>query len=317
MAKLPVGGLTKNQLTQLKLLIKTNKNLFAKDLSELGRTNIVKHTVDTGKFRPIKQRPYRCSPDEHKRIADEVHEMHKKGIIRESNSPWSSPVVIVPKKDGSRRFCVDYRKLNEITEKDSYPLPRIDELLDNLGNAKWFSSIDLASGYWQVEMDKRDRSKTAFICREGLFEFNIMPFGLTNAPATFQRLMDSVLRGILRKYALVYLDDIIIFSQTWEEHLHHLREIFQRLRNANLRMKFKKCRFATDELEYLGYIVSREGLKVDPKKIEKVLNWPTPKTLTELRGFLGLVNYYRIFIKRCAVIARPLNHLLRKGRYRK
>jgi hypothetical protein len=260
----------------------------------------------------LKQRAYSVSKAEADLIKKEVDEMLKQGIIRYSNSPWASPVVIVPKKDGTRRFCVDYRRINKITEKDSYPIPRINDLLDNLGGMKWFTSIDLASGYWQVMMDKDDRKKTAFVCREGLYEFNIMPFGLTNAPATFQRLMDNVLFGIRWKFTMVYLDDIIIFSKSWEEHIRHINIVIQRLRKAGLKMKFKKCKFATNELEYLGYIVTRQGLKADPKKIEKIIKWPTPTNTRELRGFIGLASYYRRFVKRFSVIANPLNHLLKK-----
>jgi len=235
------------------------------------------------------------------------------GFIRESNSEYASGVVVVEKKGGELRFCVDYRDLNKKTKKDSYPLPRIDDILETLQGSQWFSSLDLASGYWQVEMKPEDIPKTAFITHHGLFEFTVMPFGLTNAPGTFQRLMDKVLRDELWKSVVVYLDDVNIFSKTWEEHLKHLENVFERIKKAGLKLSPKKCQFGNSELKFLGHIVGQDGIKMDPAKIEKVQNFPKPVNVTQVRSFLGLCNYYRKFVKGFARRASPLTELLRKG----
>ncbi|GBN75169.1 Retrovirus-related Pol polyprotein from transposon 297 [Araneus ventricosus] len=216
------------------------------------------------------------------------------GIIEESSGPWASHIVLVKKKDGSRRFCVDYRKLNEITIKDSYPLPRIDDTLDALNGSQWFSTLDLKSGYWQVEIQLEDKEKTAFTTGQGLWQFKVMPFGLCNAPATFERLMETVLRGLTSEAYLVYLDDIIIVGRTFQEHLNNIRKVFQRLQKANLKLSPKKCRFFRKEV-YLGHIISADGVKTDLEKTKAVVDWPRPETVHDLRSFLGLCTYYRRF----------------------
>ena len=233
-------------------------------------------------------------------------------LIRPSSSPWTSPVVLVRKKNGKLRFCVDYRKLNGITKKDAYPLPRIDDMLNTLKGSKWFSTLDLASGYWQVAMHPRDREKTAFVTRYGIYEFNVMPFGLCNAPATFQRLMDRVYQDIAWKFVVVYLDDTIIYSKSFDEHLEHLRETFIRIRQAGLKLNLEKCNFWMQSLPFLGHIVTSIGIAPDPQKIEAVQKIQPPKTVTQLRSFLGLVGYYRQFIRDFSKIAQPLNQLLCK-----
>ena len=199
---------------------------------------------------------------------------------------------MVPKKDGSTRFCIDYRKLNAVTKKDCHPLPRIDDLLDSFQGSMCFSTLDLASGYWQIEMDPIDKEKTAFITDYGIYEFNVMPFGLTNAPATFQRTMNKIFARILGDFVVVYLDDLNVFSRNFNEHLKHLREVFERLRNAGLKLKAKKCQFFKKELAFLGHIVGEDGVKPDLDKVITIQAHPVPTNLTKLRQFLGLASYY-------------------------
>ena len=249
----------------------------------------------------------------HKIIEENIAEMLDQGIISPSNSPWASPVILVPKKDGSLRFCVDYRKLNALTIGDAYPLPRIDDTLDSLQEAKFISTLDLRSGYWQVEMDKESREKTAFVTHKGLFEFNVMPFGLMNAPATFQRLMDVVLAGVKWQCCLVYLDDVVIFSPTFEQHMTDLRNVFQALRTANLTVKLPKCQFCRREMKYLGHVITSNGIKPDPELIKAVKKFPEPRKIKDVQSFLGLTGYYRRFIKDYAKIAEPLLKRLRNA----
>ena len=304
------GNLTTDQQRKVKRVIRKNEDIFIKGKYEVGRTNMVKHTIDTGEEKPIKQKARRLSVKEKEIEKEHIEEMLKKGIIRKSKSPWSSPVVFVPKKGGEIRFCIDYRKLNKVTKKDNHPLPRIDEMLDKFEGSQWFSSIDLASAYWQVEMDERDIEKTAFITSEGLYECLVMPFGLCNAPATFQRLMHEVLGNLIYTKAPVYLDDIIIHSETFEQHLEDIQEVFDRLRDARLMSKESKCEFCAAEIKFLGHIIGRDGRKVDPDKVEKVKNYPRPENISQLRGFLGLASYYRKFIKDFSKKAKPLTKLL-------
>ena len=228
------------------------------------------------------------------------------GVIRPSNSPWASPVVMVKKKDGSLRFCVDFRQLNAATIKDAHPLPRIDDLLDALHGARWFSTLDLKSGCWQVPIQERDKEKAAFRTSGGqLFEFN----RVCNAPATFSRLMDRVLAGLHWETCLFFLDDIIVFAATWEEHLERLRQVFERLRHAKLKLGAEKCTFAAKEVSYLGHHVTEEGLLPNPSLLAAIL---PPKNATEVRSFLGLAGYYRRYVKNFAVITGPLHALTRK-----
>lgn len=235
------------------------------------------------------------------------------GVISPSASPWCSPVVLVKKKDGSLRFCIYFRRLNDVTIKDSYPLPRIDVVLESLSGSSLFTALDLQSGYWQCEVNPNDRPKTAFSTGIGLYEFNVLPFGVCNGPATFQRLMDIVLDGLNWESALVYLDDVIVFGRNFQEHLERLSSVLARLKSAGLKINPKKCRLFHREVEFLGHIVSRQGIATDPEKVRVVREWPVPLNLTELRSFLGLASYYRRFIQSFASIADPLHKLLNKG----
>ena len=217
----------------------------------------------------------RLPPPRRRVVQELLNDILDKDIIQPSSSPWASPIVLV-KKDSSFRFCVDYRKLNEVTHKDAYPLPRIDDTLNTPAGSQWFSTLGLLSGYWQVKVADKDRPKTAFCTTEGLFEFKVMPFGLCNAPATFQRLMDLVLAGLQWSHCLVYIDDVVILGRNFEEHLQHLQQVFDRLRQAGLKLKPRKCHFLQRKVDYLGHVVSNKGIAPDPAKIEKIASWPVP-----------------------------------------
>ena len=240
--------------------------------------------------------------------------MLEAGTIEPAVSEWAANVVLARKKDGTLRFCIDYRQLNERTRKDSYPLPRIDECLDALAGGGWFSTLDLRSGYHQVALDPGDADKTAFITRRGSYRWKVMPFGLCNAPATFQRLMDIVLSGLNFEICLVYLDDVIIFGDTLQQHLQRLGKVFERLRTANLKLKPSKCRLLRRAVNFLGHVVTQDGVAVDPSKIHDVVEWPVPRRLRDVRSFLGLCSYYRRFIRNFSVLAAPLFELTKKGR---
>ncbi|CAF3221850.1 unnamed protein product [Rotaria sp. Silwood2] len=279
-----------------------------------GRTKKLQHQINlVSDAQPFNSPPFRYAPTRKQVIEQNLNEMLDQGIISPSTSPWASPVILVPKKDGSLRFCIDYRKLNAVTIRDAYPLPRIDDTLDSLQQAKFVSTLDLRSGYWQVEMNKDSRQKTAFVTHKGLFEFNVMPFGLTNAPATFQRLMDIVLAGLKWQCCLVYIDDVVIFSPTFEQHMTDLEKVFQALQSANLTLKASKCQFCRREMRYLGHIITQNGIKPDPDLIKSVTNFPQPKKIKDVQSFLGLTGYYRRFIKDYSKIAEPLLQQLRNS----
>ena len=292
-------------------LLEKNRDIIAEKMSELGKAIGAKHSIVT-KGPPIFSPPRRNARALQQVIQENIDDMLTHDIIRPSTSPYSSPIVLVPKKSGEKRFCIDYRRLNSITVKDKYPLPRIDDTIDHLHGAKFFSTLDLFSGYWQIEIEEEDKQKTAFTTDEGHFEFNRMPFGLTNAPATFQRLINNVLRQALKKYALVYLDDVIIFSKTIDDHINHIQAVLKLLKEAGLKIKLSKCTFLRQEVEYLGHIVSNEGIKPDPKKQLAIDQFPVPKNVDQVRSFLGLAGYYRKFVKNYADKAHSLTQLTRK-----
>ena len=300
------------QQQQLNELFREFSDVFSRGEDDLGNTQLLEHAIET--HGPPLRQPYRRqNPAVRREEMAQVQQMLSSNVIRPSNSPWASPVVMVRKKDGSLLFCVDFRQLNAATVKDAHPLPRIDDLLEALHGAKWFSTLDLKSGYWQVPITEQDKAKTAFRTSSGqLFEFNQVPFGLCNAPATFSRLMDRVLAGLHWETCLFYLDDIIVFSSTWEEHLARLRQVFERLRHVNLKLGADKCTFAAKEVNYLGHRVTEEGLLPDPSLLAAIRDIPPPKTATEVRSFLGLAGYYRRYVKGFAAIAAPLHALTRK-----
>ena len=258
-----------------------------------GHTDAVEHTIDTADSPPIRCATRRMSPQKIKQEEACVGEMLSGGQIEPSDSPWSAPVVLVNKKDGGTRFCVDYRRLNLTTVKDAYPypLPRIDDTLDMLAGKKWFSTLDLASGYWQVSLSPDARCKMAFATHSGLFQFRVMPFGLCNEPATFERLMDRVLQGLWWSRCLVYLDDIFSFGTTFDDALDNLTLIFERLRLYGLQLKSTKCHLFQTSVPFLGHVVGKERTRVRPQ--EDVKSWPVPDCLKSVRQFLGFVGYYR------------------------
>ncbi|KAL4017964.1 hypothetical protein IC575_021549 [Cucumis melo] len=253
------------------------------------------------------------APAELKELKVQLQELLDKGFIRPSVSPWGAPVLFVKKKDGSMRLCIDYRELNKVTVKNRYPLPRIDDLFDQLQGATVFSKIDLRSGYHQLRIRDGDIPKTAFRSRYGHYEFVVMSFGLTNGPAVFMDLMNRVFKDFLDSFVIVFIDDILIYSKTEAEHEEHLHQVLETLRANKLYAKFSKCEFWLRKVTFLGHVVSSEGVSVDPAKIEAVTNWPRPSTVSEIRSFLGLAGYYRRFVEDFSRIASPLTQLTRKG----
>lgn len=302
--------LSTQQQGELQALFSKWGRVFADSDEDFGRTDMVQHQIPTGEAAPIRERFRPLPPAMYRDMKVLLAEMLESGVIRESTSPWAAPVVMVKKKDGSWRFCVDYRKLNAITHKDAFPLPRIEETLTTLTKSCWFSTLDLASGYWQVGMDPKDREKTAFTTPIGLYEFDRMPFGLCNAPATFQRLMQHCLSGQVTESVLVYLDDIIVYSPDFSSHLQHLDAVFARLWNHGLKLRPDKCKLLQKEVKFLGHVVDDRGVRPDPEKVSAVQECRIPATVRQVRAFLGLAGYYRRFIPGFAKMALPLNRLL-------
>ena len=292
-------------------LVKDNLDLFSEKDVDLGHTNTVKMVIDTGNHPPIKKRSYRMPINKRKVVDKGLKEMLDAGIIERSRSPWAFPLVVVDKKDGSKRIFIDFRSPNKILRPVSFPLPLIDDILTLLGGSKWFTTIDLKSGYYQVLLNEQSKEKTTFTCHKGLFQFNVMPFGISTAPSLFQELAKIVLQDC-EDFATAYSDDIIIFSKNEKDHLRHIQEVFDRLRQHGLKMKMKKCTFFHEETNYLGFVINNKGVKPDPQKVEAFRTLPVPNTVKEVISFMGMCSYYRRLIPNFSKIAEPLIFLTRK-----
>ena len=307
----PLDHLPPHRRKQVRTLLTPYAGMCNGTLGEVRATN---HRIElTPGARPFRCQPYRAGPRAREAEQTSVDEMLANGVITRSKSEWASPVVLIPKQDGSLRFCVDYRRLNALTVREKYPTPRMDECLDSLGEAKVFTTLDCNSGYWQIPVAKEDRAKTTFTCHAGTYQFNRMPFVLMNAPATFQRMLDILLSGYRWKSCLIYLDDIIIFSKDYDSHLKDVEVIIQALQQEGLSLKLKKCKFFQDSVEYLGHIIRPGELHVHPKNFKALSEATIPRTQTELRSFLGMWNVYRRFVDHFAKITAPLTAMLRKG----
>ena len=307
-------GLNDEQIGVLTDFLNEYQDVFATSTNPFGRTSITQHKIITGESKPIKQAPRRLPLQLKEKAKEEVEKMLAKGIIELPSSPWSSPVVLVKKKDGTIHFCIDYRKVNGVTVKDSYPLPRIEDYLAALSGSQWFCTLDLASGYWQVEMAEKDKEKTAFSTGSDLYQFNVMPFGLCNAPATFERLMERVLVGLPWQILLIFLDNVIVHAKSFEEVVRCLRLVFERLQSANLKLSPKKSVLFQRKGTFLGHVVGRDGVSTDLSKTEAVSAWPVPRSVAEVRSFLGLTSCFRRFIYEYAHIAKPLYELTESGK---
>ena len=304
-------GLTDEQRKQMIMTLERHGRLFRK---KKGLTHLVEHHINTNGAKPINCTPSRGSFTQRAQIRKLVQQMVDEDIVEPANSPWCSRVVLAPKPNGGVRFCVDYRAVNKVTIKDTYPLPVMDDLIGHLDGATYFSSVDLESGFWQIAVASEDRPKTAFITPDGVWQFKRLPFGLQSSPPNFQRLMDQVLGDLRWLECLCYLDDILIFGKTFEQHLERLEKVLQAIGDASLTLNPKKCVFGTRCVKFLGHLIDVDGVHPNPEKVDAIKEFPRPDDITKLRGFLGMTSFFRKFIKGFAKIARPLHELLKKGK---
>lgn len=306
--------------SELSLEEETKLQTLIQDMAEsigigLGRTHLIQHRIDTADHLPVKQRQYPFAPPIMRELEEEIQQMLEDDVIEPSYSPWRSPVLLVEKSSGKKRLCLDSRQLNKVTKKDSYPLPRVSSVLDNLKNARYLSTVDLKSAFWQIPLEDSSKEKTAFgLSGKGLYQFKVMPFGLSNAAQTQQRLMDRLFPSEYEGKIFTYLDDIVIVNADFEDHLSSLRWVKEQLSMAGLSINMEKCEFGRPSLKYLGYIVDKEGLRTDPDKVSAILNYPRPSTFTELKRFIGLASWYRRFVDNFAIVAAPLHDLTKGGR---
>lgn len=299
--------------TKLNELLNEFNDIFPEN-PKMGMAKVGKHEIKVFEnAQPIAKKPYTHSKKEEEFINQEVERLLKDKVIEISSSPWAAPIVLSKKKDGSYRICPDFRDVNKVTIGDSYPIPTISDLFDRLGGSSYFSTLDARSGYWQIQMEESSKEKTAFITKNGLFQWKVMPFGLKNAPSTFQRCMDTLFSDYKFKFLMVYLDDIIIFSKSLEDHMNHLKLVFERIREANMFLKLSKCKFIQTKVNYLGHVITKDGIMVDDEKVASINQFTTPKNSKMVQRFLGLCGYYRKFIKDFSKIANPLFELLKKN----
>lgn len=316
--RLKLDHLNKGERMEIEKLVQEFQDVCYKEGDILTCTTEIEHEIKTNTDAAINAKLYRYPPKHELEVKKQIEEMERQGIIRKSKSKYSSPLLVIPKKSDNSgekkyRICIDYRALNAVTEDDQFPIPNIEAAFDKLGRAQYFSVFDLAKGYYQIPVKEQDRHKTAFITPQGLYEFVRMPFGLKNAPRTFQRLINHVLRKYINIICIVYLDDILVFSTSWEEHLAAIRKIFKVLRKYGLKLQIDKCNFVQRETNFLGHVITKEGLKPNPEKIRIIQNLPLPKTEKQVKSFLGITGYYRKFIKDYAKIAQPMTKYLTKN----
>ena len=301
------------QKLSLKSMLKAHTKAFAVDSNDLGKivdaVEIV-HEIDTGDASPTSQAPYKLSHHEKVFLQEQLRQLLKQGVIRRSKSPWMAPVVLVKRKDGALRTCIDFHKLNKQTLRDAYPLPNIEDMMHDMSGAKYFSSLDVMSAFWNVPVAERDIPKTGFTTPFGNFEWVRMPFGLVNASSTFQRLINKVLADL--PFAVAYIDDIFVFSDSFESHIDHLQQVLKKLQEAGLKLKLAKCAFAATSIKCLGNLVDKEGIHADPDKIAAIMDLPRPLSPSDVRSFLGTANYYRAFVQDFAHLMLPLQELTKK-----